>query len=533
MATRLVRGLAEPASLGVSRAPALPLFAWVLGLALLGAAVYLGPVASVGLLGLMVVAVPVLWLVWRRPEFGLLAMSVFTAGLVPRTAISVSLAGFRLDAADLTMAGLLAIFVARGLRRKALVLPQWPVSAPLLAFAGYAAFSALYASLYQGVEYGLVLAELRPAVYCAGCMIAASMVARRHQIIILLAGLFVLADLISASVILQQFLGPDNQLVAGMSDGTWQMNSQIDQVGGAGAGFGAVRIVPPGHILMYLMVNIAFGVMLGPLRSKWLRGLLALELVYISVGLLLTYTRAQWIASGIALLLICAFLPWAAKKRLGRLLFVVSPLLVLSFGLTEAGVVSLPNAEFGEALVSRASSILTADETLGSASLEWRRFEVEVASQVVAEHPVFGVGLGNDYRAPTLFQGEAAGWLWELDGPARLTRFVHNSYFYMAVKMGLPAIALFLWFSVALLFTGALAYHRASAYPAKIILLVVVSSLPGILEWATFQAHFMQSGSMTTLGLMAGMVAGLGQAHDALMDADGEPNPARPSASVR
>jgi len=311
-----------------------------------------------------------------------------------------------------------------------------------------------------------------------------------------------------------------------MSDGNWQINPQIDQLGGLGSGFGTVRIVPPGHVLMYLMANIAFCVMLGPLRTWWLRVLFALQFLYLSIGLLLTYTRAQWLASGIAIVLICALLPWAVKKRLGRLLLVAAPVLALSF-LAAAGLAPLRDAGFSEALVSRAASILTAGETLGSASLEWRKFEAETALGAVAEHPIFGVGLGNDYRAPTLFQGEAAGWPWDLDGPARLTRFVHNSYLYMTVKMGLPTTAMFLWFYVAFVVSGVLAYLGGSDGSAKAVVLAVVCSFAGLLVWAMFEAHFMQPGSMATLGLMAGVVAALGQRRDESTDTDGEVGAAR------
>ncbi len=61
----------------------------------------------------------------------------------------------------------------------------------------------------------------------------------------------------------------------------------------------------------------------------------------------------------------------------------------------------------------------------------------------------------------------------------------------------------------------------------KTAALAGVCSFAGLLEWAAFESHFMQTGSMTTLGLMVGIVAAAGRHHDASTDADGEPSAAR------
>src|SRR5712692_11085995 len=87
VAIRLAGELAGPAPPGAARPPAALLLAWAVGLVLLGTLVYLAPTASAGFLGVAAIGVPVVWLWWLRPELGLLAMSFFTAGLVPRTAV--------------------------------------------------------------------------------------------------------------------------------------------------------------------------------------------------------------------------------------------------------------------------------------------------------------------------------------------------------------------------------------------------------------------------------------------------------------
>ncbi len=512
----------------VPRSPGL-LLAWAIGLALLSGVLYLAPGMAAWLLVLVGAGVPAARLVWSRPELGLVAISFFTASLVPRELITFSLAGLRLDPTDIILLGLLALLVVQGLRRNTMEIPRWSICGPLVAFAGFAVFSALYAWSYQGVQLGLAVGELRPAMYCAGCAIATALIVRRQQLTVLLAGLFIVADLTAGAVILQQFVSGQTSLVPTPASGVWQ----IDHIGGSGGGFGAVRVVPPGHVLMYLMANVAFCLVLGPLRTPWVRAFLALQLAFLGVGLLLTYTRAQWIASGIAVLLACALLPRAAKTSLGRLLLLVVPILALAVGLVGTGLVSVGGAGAGEALVSRAASIFTPDDTLDTASLEWRVFEVEAAGRALSEQPFLGVGLGNDYRDVTLLQGEASGWLWQLDGSqGRLTRFVHNSYLYVAVKMGLVALGVFLWFCLAFLMSGARAYFSLPDSPAKLIVLAIVCSFAGLLEWAVFIAHFMLPASMATLGLMVGIVAVVGSRHVAMKDAGDALGNAQPGVIV-
>ena len=496
--------------------PAL-LLTWAFALVLLGGSVYLAPMKSSLLFALVAISVLSVWLVWHHPELGLLVVSFSTTGLVPRNLFSLPLAGLRLDPADIAVLGLLAVFVIQGLQRGRMEFPQWSVSGPLMAFAGFAVFSALYARFYEGVNLGLVVGELRPAVYCLGCAIAAMMIARRRQLTILLAGLFMIADLTAGAVILEQFKSVQGILQL-PPNGTWQIN----QLGGAGGGFGSVRVVPPGHVLVYLMAIIAFCLLLGPLQRRGLRVFLALQLAFLSLGLVLTYTRAQWIASGIAVLLVCTFLPLAAKKKLGRFLLVAVPVVALAVGLFGAGLLSVGGAVVNRALVSRFTSLLAPDSTAGTASLEWRSFEVAAAGRALNEHPLVGVGPGNDYRDVTLLQGEASGWLWELGGNSRLTRWVHDSYLYIAVKMGVVAAGVFLWFCLAFLVGGARAYASTPYGPAKFIVLAVVCSFAGLLEWAVFEAHFMLPAGMATVGLMLGIVIAVASRRLGLEDASGE-----------
>ena len=465
------------------------------GLAALAASTYLAPTPAAAVMAAAGLAAPAAWLLWTYPELGLVLLSAAAAGLLPLSR----------PAADATALALVALVVARGLAGQRVELPRWPITGPLLAFAGCAAFSALYALVWQAVSPSFVLAELRPAAYAAVCAAVGSLLWRRGQLVRLAVGLYLVADLTAAAVILQQFKGGKALLLPGMEAGGWQ----IDALGGSATLFGGVRIVPPGHVLLFLLSIVAFCLLLSPLRSaaRWACGL---QFAFLNLALLLTYTRAQWIASVVALGLACLLMPATARRRLARLVFAALGPGVLVAGLAVAGLLgSGSRAGHGiDALFARASSLAAPGETLDSTSLQWRVFEIGEALKSIAEHPWLGVGLGNDYRPRTLLGGEARGdpRVTRFGGDTRLTRFMHNGYLYVATKAGLPALAVLGWFAVALLVVGGRAYVAAPDAPPKALALAVICTFAGFLEWTFFEPHLMLPPSMATIGMMVAVL---------------------------
>jgi O-antigen ligase len=509
--------------------PQLKLLILACGLAMLGGLIYLSP--AMGGLGLVLVTFGVIaaWMIWSRPELGLLAISFFGTSLVARDRVVLPLGGFNLDPADVILVALLAVVVTQGLRLKTLRIPGWSMNGPLLAFAGFALFSALFALSYQRVSTALVIGELRPALYCAGCAIATATLVRRQQMKILLVGLFAIADLTAGVVIRDQFPGVSSSLGTTPLPGNWQ----ISLVDGMSGGFGSVRVVPAGHVLVYLMANVAFCLLIRPPRISGARVLFALQSAILGVSLLLSYTRAQWVASGIAVLLICAFLPRATKGKLGNVLFIVIPVLAVFGWIVGSQIAPTDGGLLPEALSSRITSIVTPTDTLSTDSLAWRLFENEQATASLINHPILGVGLGNDYRSITLFQGEANGVRWNLGGDGRLTRWVHNSYFYVAVKMGILALGAFFVFCLAFLVGGTRAYFSMPDSPEKFVTLAIVSSFAGLLEWVIFEAHLMLPGSMMTVGLMVGIVSAMNPTWLVVKNVTRELEDTRPNGSLQ
>jgi len=506
------------------------------GLAVLAAAAYLAPSLTAYGLAALGLGIPLALLLWHRPEFGLLLIMFLMSSLVPSDVVDLRLAvGGGLEMRDLVLVVMLGLLILRGLIHKTLPIPWLPVSTPLLIFLGLAVLSALYALLYRNVASNWALNDLRIMLFYSVFFVAAWSVTSRRQLTTVLVGLFILADLIAGVVILQQFLGTNNTVLAAMSSSNWQLY-EVGQASGGG-GFGMVRIMPPGVVLVYFAMLLAFCLAVLTPQGRAMRIFLVGQFVYLNIGLLLTYTRALWLAAALAVGLSLIVLFPAYRAKLPRYLatgFVLLLLLAaLLFGLLGTNPrESLGGARFARSFIERGMTILAPQEALESNSLQWRAFETEVGLRALSEHPLMGVGLGDSYRAITPLQGEALGWMTRGDLSAgvisRFTRFIHNSYLSIAVKMGLPALACFLWFCVALIISSWRLYRMLSERQLRAIALAVPAGLVGLMFWSVFHQHFVQTESTAIIGLMAGLVASL---HHWFLDQDRWEQPSRRNAT--
>ena len=164
-------------------------------------------------------------------------------------------------------------------------------------------------------------------------------------------------------------------------------------------------------------------------------------------AVILTFSRAGFLTLGAIVLLSLVFL---VKRRAPA---AAAAVLVLAV----AAIPLLP-----EGYLDRLSTItdIEADAT-GSAQGRWTDYRV--ASAVVAEHPLIGVGLGQDMLALNEARGRAT-W-----------RSVHNAYLEYAVDLGLPGMILFLWLLVAS-FRSARAVERYTAAQPALRELTVFAS---------------------------------------------------------
>lgn len=475
---------------------------FVSGLLVVG--LYLNPELTIFALAAIGIGTPILLLVWFRPEFGILAIIFLTSSFVRADIVDIRLPiGGGFDLRDLAFLGLLGLVFLRELIQKKIVIRCWRVSGPLILFLFLTFFSAFYALFYQNVEQNWVLSDLRILSYYALFFMVIWSIKRIDQLQIMLIGLFVIADLTTLVIYLQQFLGADNPILKVMMPATgwgiYQMSA-------------GVRVVPAGHILMHFTWFIAFGLYVFALLKPPQKYFLLFQLFFIGVGHILTYVRSQWVAMfiGIIFLILVTILKYrmlmSRYMMIGISLFLFMALILGFFGISDLYQIPLMSG-----IVDRFSSLLSLDSTMESNSLQWRIFENRKAFDSILKHPILGVGLGGRYRELTTLQGEAVGQ-WTRGSLAagevsRFTRYVHNSYLSITVKMGITALIVLVWFFIAFLLNSMAVYRNLNDPKFKGITLGVVAGFMGILAWAYYHAHFIKVEATPVMGLMTGLVA--------------------------
>jgi len=485
-------------------------FVGVLGLGGFALALYLVPRSATLGLALIGLGLPVMFLLWYWPEFGLLGILFLAANFLPMDIVDVRLPiGGGLELRDLLLLGMLGLLTLRGLAHRKLFIPWWTVGAPLFLFLVLALFSAAYALFWQGVETNWAFAELRDLSAYALFFVTAWILDRPHRLTLVLTGLFVIADLTAIIIFIQQFLGPSKPLLPAMTASFWGIWNQ----GGTTGSIGSVRVVPPSHVLVYFTMLIAGGLaMFSPNRR--LQIVFATQFGLLGMALLLTYTRAQWAATAIALTLMLIILVPIYKVQFTRLILLSIPPLLLACSLLGFGLQNrFEETTLYTLLSERVLTLLNPDETIGTSSLQWRVFETEEALNSISKHPLLGVGLGNSYRDITTLQGEADGWFTGYSLAAgevsRFTRYVHSSYLWIPVKMGIPSFIIYLWFCVAFLVAGWRLMSKLPSQQMRGIVLAVVAGFAGLLVWTVFHQHLIMNRGSTAVAFMAGLVAGI------------------------
>jgi O-antigen ligase len=164
-------------------------------------------------------------------------------------------------------------------------------------------------------------------------------------------------------------------------------------------------------------------------------------------------------------------------------------------------------------IVERFMSIFTVEDTLETNSLLWRAFENQEAWKSIWKRPLTGVGLGGSYRPVTVFQGEAQG-AWTDDDISykridRFTRYVHSSYFAITVKMGIPALLIFLSFLLAAVVKSIDLHRYLPDSMAKGLTIAIAVGIVGLMQWSLLHAHLILASSTAVIGLMLGIVASI------------------------
>lgn len=177
----------------------------------------------------------------------------------------------------------------------------------------------------------------------------------------------------------------------------------------------------------FVMVGLAWALVTATRGGQ--RLFLALPLILLfAAALYVNFGRALWAWSLLAVLMCAVVLGLRRAALLGSALMVLAVLGVASLAMLRPAVI--------DSAVNRVVSL--ADEGAIRTSGGWRRLENEASAARIAQSPLVGIGLGGEYR----------GWLAEIRTFSEHTRYVHNGYVFIAVKLGIPALLVLLWLTL-------------------------------------------------------------------------------------
>ena len=435
-------------------------------------------------------------LAWNHPEMCLLALIFLESDIIlPDELVDVRLAVGGLDLRDMVLLGTLGLTFVKELINRRISFQLFPIGGMLVLFLILAAFSLINALIFEKAAFNWAFNDFRLMLYYT-LFFAVSWGIRTHkQLKAFLIGLYSMANFIVLLMIVQQFLGIDNLLTPGMS--RWQIGEEAG---------GGLRILAPLILLIaiFIVITVCYAYFTDNRKH---RNLALAQSFFLIIGFLLTYTRSAWVTVTIALFIVLGYMAYQNQKKAATLLLLGSPLIVSAmiffFAVPTSAYSTIPL--IGNVL-ERGVTIFEAEETTESDSLQWRFYENNEALRSIRERPIFGVGLGNQYREITIIQGEAAGTR-TTDDITRLTRYVHNSFLSMAVKMGVPTLVLFL--IIYVIFIG-MAWHLHAQVDdpvyKSIVLGVAVAFIP-CLFWAQFFSLFTESNHITSVAVFMGIVA--------------------------
>ena len=466
---RKFRGVSVPDSSMIYRA--------LLGCGLVFACVLVGMMVAVlpywFVIAVAVVPLFFLLIAWRL-EYGVLAVLALVSGILHEAFLpSLSL----LRAGDLSFFAVVAITIAsghtpsKGFRRSELKL--W---IPFVAFLLLVPVSVVHAYFLLGLSPKDVFGEGRHLMFLLLFPLTVAVLNTKERVRRFILGLLLLGALFSLGQIVQSFFnvrifGDSGRLVIAETLGVKSYDATISSTSG-------INI-----IILVLFTSVGWYV-LKEIKSFKFLSLSAL----CALGILLTFGRTTW---GVTLLGLAVVMYLLGLRKTGPVLVWSLVGSSLAFALLIAFKPAMVNA-----LVVRATSVEKEVEYGSSAA--WRYYEAKQILPQIAASPILGLGLGAAYRAPA-----------RSDALPEQVRYIHNGYLYMASKLGLPALALFVWcVGMVLLWS----WRGAQAEPdprTRGTYAAIFAGVLSVLLASVTEPHLMRDSSLAFLGVLAGLTVAL------------------------
>jgi O-antigen ligase len=440
-----------------------------------------------------------------RPEYALLACIALVCGLVhPAFMSRVPVLGGSLTVADATFvmltayAAVMFVMHAGKLKSPPVAGARW-LAAAFGLFGVSLVIATTLSLMYWNLNPAWVLGEVRRLLYLILLPVAIVILRQRQQQERFVIGLVALGCLFSVGQVLQGVFGLPVFGTAGMSSletlGYTEHSTIRSNTSGLSVIIFALLLVTGAYVLHLIKWPLFLAV----------AGLLAF-------GIFLTFGRTTFavVAACIALAVW-----WLELKKLPQLILV--SLIAMALGGLVGGILK---PEAMAAVIYRMTSISSELEYGYSAG--WRYMEFEEMVPHILQYPFTGIGLGADYKG---FRGST-------DNPD-LNRYVHNAYLYMAGKMGVPALVLFLLAMATIFHIGR---REAKSDGSPWVRVVGAASAAMMIRFvlaSMTEPHLMSDHGIVNIAIAGALVILAGQRMDDTVAGAGRPGLVLPNVVAR
>lgn len=418
-----------------------------------------------------------------KPEVGILIVVIILSSFVFERSlplIPIPFGSFHVT--DVILLSLLIVIPFKLFLDRSFRLVPTPLDAPLYLFYTAAIISVFRAVMFFGVDFNVVIRIFRIITYYLIFFVITNLLREKRQIKFVINGLFVVANIVGLSMIIQAIVGRSIRLLPG---------------GLHAVGLFASRIIPPGTTLIYIAFITAVCTIVF-INRPILKSIHFYILPVIGTGILLTYFRSYWVAIIFSLSIFMVLISKRSKKRyIACLLIAVILMSIFSFTLLSIG--GRPKEQL-ISIFDRFTSLFTGKKIFHMETLNWRWIENKFALRQIVKHPLLGIGLGNDFRARTSYRAGA------LDPVVQYSSWwLHNAYLWILMKMGLIGFLTFLWFYIRFLMRGFSNWKKIKDVTLKSAVTGFMLSGVGIMLIVSIEPLFMMWDSIIVIATIIGL----------------------------
>jgi len=433
-------------------------------------------VALLALAGLLVVVNAL-----SRPELVILLMLITSSSIYDQRQIPTINVGFGFTAIELCLIFLLGLVIAQSLGDKKTPYAKTALDLPIILFFLVSFVSLLNAALNLGTDVDLMEYQWRILFSYLAFFAVTNLIRTRRQLHTLIIGMFTIATIVAAMMIVQQAVGTSVEILPGRV-----------QIAGVGeedfAGVSRIRV--PGESLILVMFMPALILLVTHEHLDWKRWLLLTVTVLLLTAQAFTFNRRMWAGTATAIITVFVLSTREQRKKLVSFFVVIAIL----------GTVVIPLAtmfapKLGvifDALYIRAASLFSGDEVKYSSSWQWRVMEIGYAKRVIRQHPLLGMGPGNDYR-PRVKPND------------KLTGYIHNGYYFVLTDFGVLGFSMLAWFSALFLVRGFRLWSTIEDKTFRVVALGLALSYITVLITCVAAPAFMEWYWTPILGVMLGI----------------------------